>query len=115
MSEFAGHAAARMRDVTIPSSLAILGRVREMRRQGIAVINFGSRGDTPPRAKRAAIDMLETTAAAGYTDIRGTLALREAIARKLRRENGFDADPAAEIVVTAGGMAGIFSTLLALV
>ena len=114
MGEFIADAAARMHGVTIPSSLAIMSRVREMRSQGIEVISFNSRGDTPRRAKQAAIAMLETTAAAGYTDVRGTLALREAIARKLKRENGIAADPASEIMVTAGGMAGIFSTLLAL-
>ena len=114
MGEFIADAAARMQGVTVPSSLAIMSRVREMRAQGIDVISFNSRGDTPRRAKQAAIAMLETAAAAGYTDVRGTLALREAIARKLKRENGIDADPASEIIVTTGGMAGIFSTLLAL-
>ena len=109
------HAAARMQGATIPSSLAIMNRVRELREQGIAVISFNSRGDTPLRAKQAAMAMLETPAAAGYTDVRGTPELRAAIARKLKRENAIDADPAAEIIVTAGGMAGIFSTLLALV
>ena len=109
------HAAARMQGATVPSSLAIMSRVRELREQGITVISFNSRGDTPLRAKQAAMAMLETPAAAGYTDVRGTPALRAAIARKLSRDNGIDADPAAEIIVTSGGMAGIFSTLLGLV
>lgn len=115
MSEFTRDAAARMRSVTVPSSLALMSRVQELRNRGIAIINFASRGDTPRRAKQAAIDMLGTPAAAGYTDVRGWPTLREAIARKLERENGFAADPAAEILVTSGGMAGMFSTLLALV
>jgi aspartate aminotransferase len=115
MSAFIPEAATRMQGVGVPASLAIMSRVRELRQQGVKVINFNTRGDTPRAAKQAAIAMLETTAAAGYTDIRGTPALREAIARKLRRDNAIVADPASEILVTTGGMAGIFSTLLALV
>ncbi|MBM3521365.1 MAG: aminotransferase class I/II-fold pyridoxal phosphate-dependent enzyme, partial [Alphaproteobacteria bacterium] len=115
MTAFLPEAAARMRGVAVPASLAIMNRVRELRQQGVGVINFNSRGDTPIAAKRAAIAMLETTAAAGYTDVRGTQALREAIARKLRRHNAIEADPASEILVTTGGMAGLMSTLLAFV
>jgi aminotransferase len=37
-----------------------------------------------------------------YTEIDGTLDLREAIADKLRVENGIDADPRTEITVTSG-------------
>jgi len=37
-----------------------------------------------------------------YTEIDGTLELRQAIAEKLERENGVDADPQTEITVTSG-------------
>jgi aminotransferase len=37
-----------------------------------------------------------------YTEIDGTLELRQAIAEKLERENGVDADPQTEVTVTSG-------------
>jgi aminotransferase len=43
-----------------------------------------------------------------YTPNAGVLELREAIARKLKRENGIDADPRTEIIVTAGATQAIF-------
>ena len=106
---------ARMKGVGVPSSLATLRRVRELRQQGVKVINFREpRGDTPRRAKDAAIAMLETEAAASYTDVRGLPALREAIARKLGNQNHIQADPDTDIVVTSGGLEGMVSTMLGL-
>jgi len=43
-----------------------------------------------------------------YTDVNGTLELREAIAEKFRRENGIDADPETEITVTSGSQEAMF-------
>ena len=37
-----------------------------------------------------------------YTEIDGTIELRQAIAEKLERENGIDADPQTEVTVTSG-------------
>jgi aspartate/methionine/tyrosine aminotransferase len=81
----------------------------------VKIVNFGTRGDSPKVAKQAAIAMLESAAASSYTDVRGLLALRQAIARKLQRENEIQADPQTDIVVTTGGIEGLVSTLLALV
>ena len=47
--------------------------------------------------------------AAGFAD------LREAIAHKLKVENGITADPTSEIFITIGAMQGIFNTVLLLV
>ena len=103
---------ARMKGVGIPSSLATLRRVGELRHEGVEIINFKEpRGDTPRRAKEAAIAMLETVNAASYTDVRGLPALREAIARKLGNQNHIQADPDTDIVVTAGGLEGMFATM----
>lgn len=107
--------AERMRHVPFPASQAVMSRVRELRRQGRDIIDFGTKGPTPAIARQAAIRMLETGPASAYTDVRGLLELREAIARKLAAENAIAADPATDIVVTLGGKEGVFSTLLALV
>jgi aminotransferase len=47
-----------------------------------------------------------------YTEIDGTMELREAIAEKLEKENGVDADPQTEITVTAGSQEAMFITAL---
>jgi aspartate/methionine/tyrosine aminotransferase len=107
--------AARMQGLGVPSSLAVLSRVQELRQQGLEIINFGTRGDTPKRAKEAAIAMMQSDAAASYTHVRGLPALRQAIAKKLRADNAIQADPETDIIVSLGGMEGVFSTLLALV
>ena len=50
-----------------------------------------------------------------YTPGLGILPLREAIARKVNRENKIQADPEREIMVTVGAMEGIILSLLAIV
>jgi aspartate/methionine/tyrosine aminotransferase len=50
-----------------------------------------------------------------YTPGLGIPELREAISRKVRRENRLEADPDAEIMVTAGAMEGVMLALLAVV
>jgi len=47
-----------------------------------------------------------------YTEIDGTVELREAIAEKLARENGIDVDPQTEVTVTAGSQEAMFITAL---
>lgn len=67
---------------------------------------------TPPHIVEAAKKALDD----GYTRYSpglGYAALREAIAAKVRRANGFDVDPAREVIVTAGAMEGIVLALLA--
>ncbi len=51
---------------------------------------------------------------AGYSLAEGVLALREAIAAKLRRDNGIEADPETGIVVTAGTTGAFAAVLTAL-
>ena len=50
-----------------------------------------------------------------YTPNAGIEELREAIAEKLHRENGFDADPKSEIIVTAGAMNALSLSILSTV
>ena len=70
--------------------------------------------DTPEHIVKAAKRALDE----GYTQYTpglGIPPLREAIARKVWKENKIKADPAKEIMVTVGAMEGIILTLLALV
>jgi aminotransferase len=70
--------------------------------------------DTPKHivdAAKAATDEGRT----GPAPTRGLLELREAISRKLSRDNGIEADPETEIVVTTGGQEALFLLVQALI
>jgi len=56
---------------------------------------------TPEHIVRAAVEALKK-GCTHYTEMDGTLELREAIAEKLERDNGVDVDPRSEITVTSG-------------
>jgi aminotransferase len=68
------------------------------------------RGDpdvaTPPHIVAAAVKLLQTSHV-NYTPPPGMPVLRQAIATKLRRENGLDYDPMAEVLVTCGAQEAI--------
>jgi aminotransferase len=49
-----------------------------------------------------------------YTRLDGIAPLREAIARKLRRDNGLTVDPASEVLVASGATGALYAALLAL-
>ncbi|MBV8630055.1 MAG: pyridoxal phosphate-dependent aminotransferase [Silvibacterium sp.] len=49
-----------------------------------------------------------------YTRLDGVAPLREAIARKLERDNGLTVDPEAEVLVTSGATGGFYAAALAL-
>jgi aminotransferase len=50
----------------------------------------------------------------GYPDNRGEMNFREAVALKLKRDNGLSFDPATEILATSGATFGIYAALNAL-
>jgi len=50
----------------------------------------------------------------GYPDNRGEKVLRDAVAVKLKRDNGLEYDPATEIIATTGATFGIYAALAAL-
>lgn len=70
--------------------------------------------DTPKRIREAtkrAIDKGMTH----YSTTRGMPELREELSRKLRKQNGINADPDTEVMVTTGSSEGLFLASLALV
>lgn len=91
-------------------------RARSLRADGVDVINLGSGTPdftTPRRVIEAATDALD----AGHTQMgptAGLPALRRAIADKLARENGVDADPGA-IGVTPGSKFALFAAIRSLI
>jgi len=70
--------------------------------------------DTPEDIKEAAKNAIDD-GYTRYTHNAGYLETREAMAIKLKRDNGIDADPVSEIMMTAGGMGALLLGNLVLV
>ena len=99
------------------ATVQILDRVKELNRTGQEVISL-SAGEpdfvTPEHIRGYAKQALDE----GYTfypDIAGLLELREAVAEKLQHENGIQADPKDNVIVTVGGKEAIFAAIMATV
>ncbi len=71
-------------------------------------------GDTPQHISEAAIRAIRDNLVSAYSPVPGLPELREAIAEKLRRDNGIEAT-AAEVLVTVGAIEGLFAAVLAVV
>lgn len=95
---------------------AVLADVREAQAQGVKTVSL-MRGEpdfpTPPHIVEACTRALHD-GRTGYPDNRGEKNFREAIALKLRRDNGLTFDPATEILATSGATFGINAALTAL-
>lgn len=110
------HFADRVLNMQPSPTVAVSDRVRALRQQGLDVIDLGG-GEpdfpTPEHVCRAAAEAM----AAGdthYVASAGTPQLRQAIAGKLKTDNGIDVDPSC-IIVTPGAKSALFSSVLALV
>ena len=96
-----------------PTNL-LTGKVAELKREGRDIIGLGAGEpdfDTPDNIKTAAaaaIDAGQTK----YTPIPGTLALREAICAKFKRDNGLDYTPD-QVIVSCGGKQVIYNAFMA--
>lgn len=106
----------RLKRLAPSATLAMSQKSSEMKAQGIDVINM-SVGEpdfmTPGFIKEAGKKAIDDNYSK-YSPIPGYPVLREAIARKLKRENGLDY-AASEIIVGTGGKQGVCNAILALV
>lgn len=108
--------AERVGKVTPSLTLAIAAKAKAMKEEGIEVCNFSAGEpdfDTPEHIKAAAklaLDRGKTR----YGPSAGEPKLREAIARKLKTENGLDYR-AENVIVTNGGKHSLFNLMLALI
>jgi aspartate aminotransferase len=106
--------ADRLKRIKPSPTVAVTAKANELKAAGRDVIGLGAGEpdfDTPEHIKQAAVDAL----AAGKTKYGpppGIPQLREAIARKLKRDNGLDYG-INQISVTAGGKSMIFNALMA--
>jgi len=96
------------------ATIAATQKARALKAAGRDVIGLGAGEpdfDTPENirnAAKAAIDRGETR----YTDVDGTVALKQAIAAKFRRENGLEYKPE-QISVGTGGKQVLFNAIVA--
>lgn len=111
-----GQLSAAIDRIQPSATLAMTGRVAEMKRAGIDVIGLSAGEpdfDTPDFVKEAAIAAIRD-GQTKYTQVDGTPELKAAIAAKFERDNGLTY-AATEISVNVGGKHTLFNALVATV
>jgi aspartate aminotransferase len=96
------------------ATIAVAQKARELKAKGMDVISLGAGEpdfDTPDNIKKAAIDAINR-GETKYTAVAGIVELREAIAKKFKRENGLDYT-ANQVIVGTGGKQILFNALMA--
>ncbi|MDF2759121.1 MAG: aspartate aminotransferase [Thermomicrobiales bacterium] len=108
---------SRVRDLAPSPTLAVSDRARQLKAQGIDVVDLGG-GDpdfiTPEHIRTAATEAMNA-GDTHYVASAGIPALRQAIADKLRTDNGIEVDPSGGVIVTPGGKQALFEATLAFV
>ncbi len=103
--------ADRAAGISPSPTLAIDAKAKQMKAAGIDVINFGVGEpdfDTPEHIKAAAVEALQK-GMTKYTPASGTLALKEAVVKKLKADNGLDYETA-NIVINCGAKHSLYNT-----
>src|SRR5687768_5130498 len=96
-------------------TIAVTDKARALKAAGRNVIGLGAGEpdfDTPPNIKEAAIKAIREGRASKYTQVDGMPELKEAIARKFKRENGLDYKTS-QITVSAGGKQVLYNAFMA--
>jgi aspartate aminotransferase len=97
-------------------TVAIDARYKRLKAEGKDMLSLGAGEpdlDTPAHAKEAAIRSIRE-GQTKYSLVTGLPALKEAVSRKFKRDNGLDYPPG-QIVVSGGAKHAVFNALLALV
>lgn len=108
--------AARVSQVTPSLTLAIAAKAKALKAEGIDVCSFSAGEpdfDTPAHIKAAAAKALDE-GKTKYGPAAGEPKLREAIARKLKTDNGLDYKPE-NVIVTNGGKHSLYDLVVALI
>ncbi|MEA5616364.1 pyridoxal phosphate-dependent aminotransferase [Cronbergia sp. UHCC 0137] len=108
--------ATRVSQVTPSITLAIAAKAKAMKSEGIDVCSFSAGEpdfDTPAHIKAAAAKALDE-GKTKYGAAAGEPKLREAIAQKLKTENGLDYQ-AENVIVTNGGKHSLYNLMMALI
>jgi aspartate aminotransferase len=104
----------RAQSVPASMTIAVTGRARELKAQGVDVVGFGAGEpdfDTPDYIKHAAIEAIRS-GKTKYTAASGIPELRQAIAEKFKRDNNLDYT-AEQIIVNVGGKHSVYEAMQA--
>jgi aspartate aminotransferase len=104
------HLSARVQRTKPSQTVTVTARAGALRAEGRDVIGLGVGEpdfDTPAHIKKAAIAAIND-GFTKYTPVDGTPELKDAIARKLRRDNGLQYDRA-QILVSSGGKQSLYN------
>src|SRR3954470_8790245 len=106
--------ADRLDRISPSLTIAMTSKARALKAAGKDVIGLAAGEpdfDTPQNVKDAAIAAIQR-GETKYTDVAGTMALRQAVAARFKADHGIDYKPE-EILVATGGKQGIFDAFLA--
>jgi len=106
---------ASRRSAGIPPSGIMAAFEKAQRITGLIRFEVGEPDFNTPSHIRDAAKRALDSGFTHYTSSRGLLELRREIARKLEEDNGIDASPDSEIVVTAGACCAVYLAMLVLV
>ncbi|MHC4460113.1 MAG: pyridoxal phosphate-dependent aminotransferase [Planctomycetota bacterium] len=104
----------RAQQVPPSATIAVTTRAQELKAQGVDVVGFGAGApdfDTPDYIKDAAVEALKA-GKTKYTAAAGIVELRNAIAAKLKKDNGLEYTPN-QIVVNIGGKHSVYEAMQA--
>src|ERR1700754_92362 len=96
------------------ATIAVTDKARALKAAGRNVIGLGAGEpdfDTPDNIKQAAIRAIESGRASKYTNVDGIAELKDAVAKKFKRENGLDYKPS-QITVGTGGKQVLYNAFM---
>ena len=105
---------SRLDRIAPSPTMAVTARARQLKAEGRDVIGLGAGEpdfDTPDHVKEAAAKAMKD-GCTKYTDVPGTIELREAVCAKFERENGLIYTPD-QIQVACGGKQNIYNAIMA--
>jgi aspartate aminotransferase len=106
--------AERLDRVSPSQTIAISSKARALKAAGRDIISLSAGEpdfDTPANVKAAAIRAIEA-GETKYTDVSGTMALRQAVCAKFKRDSNLDYTPS-EVMISTGGKQVIFNAMVA--
>ena len=107
--------ADQLKRIKPSATIAVTDKARALKAAGRNVIGLGAGEpdfDTPDNIKQAAIKAIESGKASKYTNVDGIAELKDAVAKKFKRENGLDYKPS-QITVGTGGKQVLYNAFVA--
>ena len=107
--------ADQLKRIKPSATIAVTDKARALKAAGRNVIGLGAGEpdfDTPDNIKEAAIKAIRDGKASKYTNVDGIAELKDAVAKKFKRENGLDYKPK-QITVGTGGKQVLYNAFVA--